>query len=277
MGRRLFVRPRRWSKSPSCPFRGAVVGRGFGRSSKTVRPPWTGTSSRSCAIVDATSASGCRRASIAADERVEPARAIELVCTARALAASSARRSTRDRLVVDLQRHREWVAVLAAVREGEARRVVESCRRAVHDFGDQRQRLQRARAQLFEQQERGEVAQIAFVRERQHGAQPLRVDVGRVAPRGAPASRACAPRPSVVAGSVRRSRAAPPAPARRGDRPGSDRAGGFADDGGMRLGCEVATRRRMPVIAPRQAARLVHSLLDHRPCRRRPRRTNACR
>ena len=65
------------------------------------------------------------------------------------------------------------MAVLAAVREREARRIVEARRRAVHDLGDQRQRLQRARAELFEQQERGEVAQVALVRQRQHRAEPL--------------------------------------------------------------------------------------------------------
>ena len=50
-----------------------------------------------------------------------------------------------DRFVVGLERHREGVPILAAVREGEARRIGEARRRAVNDFRDQRQRLQRPR------------------------------------------------------------------------------------------------------------------------------------
>src|SRR6185503_10068717 len=58
----------------------------------------------------------------------------------------------RDRFIVDLERHREGVTVLAAMRKGEARGIVESGWRAVHDFGDERQRLQRAWPELLEQQ-----------------------------------------------------------------------------------------------------------------------------
>ncbi len=39
----------------------------------------------------------------------------------------------------------------------------------------------------------------------------------------------------------------------------------LSHDGGVRLGGEVANTRRMPVIAPRQTALLVHALLHHRP------------
>ena len=39
----------------------------------------------------------------------------------------------------------------------------------------------------------------------------------------------------------------------------------LADDGRVRIGGEVADRRRVPVIAPRQPARLVHPLLHDRP------------
>ena len=52
------------------------------------------------------------------------------------------------------------MAVFAAVRKGKACRIVESDRRAVHDFGDERQRLQRARSELFEQEERREVSEV---------------------------------------------------------------------------------------------------------------------
>jgi len=44
------------------------------------------------------------------------------------------------------------VSVFAAVGEGKSRRVGKPARRAVHDLGDQRERLKRARAEFFEQQ-----------------------------------------------------------------------------------------------------------------------------
>ena len=113
-----------------------------------------------------------------ARERIEPLEATELV------GVTQLRRIERtpqhgDRFIVDLERDGEGVTVLAAMRECEARGIVESGRRAVHDFRDERERLQRARPELLEQQEGREVAQVAFVRERQHGAEPLLVDVRR--------------------------------------------------------------------------------------------------
>ena len=48
-----------------------------------------------------------------------------------------------NRLVVGLERHRKRVAVLAAVREREPRRVGESRRRPMDHLGDQRQRWRR--------------------------------------------------------------------------------------------------------------------------------------
>ena len=48
-----------------------------------------------------------------------------------------------------------------------------------------------------------------------------------------------------------------------------DRAPVFAHDSRVRLGGEVAHGRRMPVVPPRQAARLVHALLHHGPLARR--------
>ena len=71
------------------------------------------------------------------------------------------------------------MTVLAAVGEREPRRIVEARRRAVHDFGDQRERLQRARTELLDEQQRGEVAQLPLLRERQNGAEPPRLHVGR--------------------------------------------------------------------------------------------------
>lgn len=49
------------------------------------------------------------------------------------------------------------MAVLAAVGEGEARRIGKAAGRAAGDFSDQSERLKRARAELFLQQEIGEV------------------------------------------------------------------------------------------------------------------------
>ena len=54
--------------------------------------------------------------------------------------------SRRDGLVIDLERHREGMPVLAAMREREARRIGEAVGRAVHHLGDHRQRAHRARA-----------------------------------------------------------------------------------------------------------------------------------
>ena len=58
----------------------------------------------------------------------------------------------RNRLVVDAKRHGKRVPVLAAVSERESRGVVETRRRAVHDLGDQRERLKRPGTELLEQQ-----------------------------------------------------------------------------------------------------------------------------
>ena len=71
------------------------------------------------------------------------------------------------------------MAVFAAVREREARRIGEAAGRSVHDFGNQRERLQRARAEIFEQQQRGKIAELALVGDGQHRAQPFQVDVSR--------------------------------------------------------------------------------------------------
>jgi len=83
----------------------------------------------------------------------------------------------RKRLVVNLERHREWMAVLAAMREREPRRIGESGGRTVHHFRDERERLQRPRPQLLDQQKRREVAELPLVRECQDSAEPPRIDV----------------------------------------------------------------------------------------------------
>ena len=110
-------------------------------------------------------------------ERIQPCEALELIGVPQPRRIEGASQHG-DRLVVHLQRHRERVVVLAAVREREPRRVGKPGRRAVHDLGDERQRLQRARSQLLEQRQRREVAQVAFVCQCELRAQPLRIDVG---------------------------------------------------------------------------------------------------
>src|ERR1043166_4223909 len=62
-----------------------------------------------------------------------------------------------DRLVVDLERDREGVAVLAAVSEGEAGRVGEAARGGMDDFGDHGERTHRARADAGDEEQVGEV------------------------------------------------------------------------------------------------------------------------
>src|ERR1035441_624440 len=49
-----------------------------------------------------------------------------------------------ERLVVDLERHRERVPVFAAVRERKTRRIGKPAGRSVHDLRDQGQGLQRS-------------------------------------------------------------------------------------------------------------------------------------
>ena len=56
-------------------------------------------------------------------------------------------------LVVDLDRHGIGVAVLAAMRQREARRILEAVGRAVHDLGDHGERLHGAGADAGRQQQ----------------------------------------------------------------------------------------------------------------------------
>src|ERR1700730_4572622 len=58
-----------------------------------------------------------------------------------------------DGLVVDLERDRERMTVLAAVGEGKTRRIAKSARRAVYDFGDQGERPHRAGADAGREQQ----------------------------------------------------------------------------------------------------------------------------
>ena len=80
--------------------------------------------------------------------------------------------------VVGGERDGEGVTIFAAVSEGEAGRVGEAAGRSVDDFGDERQRLQGARAEAFHEEEGGEVAEVLVVSDGEDGAEALQIDVG---------------------------------------------------------------------------------------------------
>ena len=171
----------------------------------------------------------------------------------------------RERLVVGTERHRKWVAVLAAVREREPGRIVEARRRAVDHLSDQGERLERARTQLFDQEQRCEIAKLALVRERQHRTQAFLVDVGR--PDLVPGWHRQLPhrreRPRRILAAHRQhgvlGRTGTPI-----DQVG-DHTGMLTDDPRVWLGGEVVHLDRVPVIAARQPVRLVHPLLNDGP------------
>ena len=155
------------------------------------------------------------------DHAVESAEAVDFI---RVADFGAVKRVAQDaeRFVVGLEGHRERVAVFAAEREGEARRIAESRRRAMDHFGHKRQRLERSRPEIFGKQERGEVAQIALVTDGEDCAEPFEIDVF------------CA-NPMMVRHS------------------------------GVRLAGKIANRGGMPVVAPRKAGGVVHSLLHNGP------------
>src|SRR2546423_7889199 len=68
-------------------------------------------------------------------------------------------------LVIGLQRNGKRMTVLSAVRKCKTGGIGESAGCAVHHFGNECQGLQRARSQIFQKQERREIAQITFVRD----------------------------------------------------------------------------------------------------------------
>ncbi len=157
------------------------------------------------------------------------------------------------------------MAVLPAVREGEPCRIVEPGRCAVYHFGHERERLQRARAELFHQEQLGEVAEIPLVRQGQDRSQPPRLHV---------------PWPHVVvAGHLQ-----PPDGGHRAVRvilhdrkQGVLRRAGarvhqvlnhalvHADDGRVWIRGEVPDGRGVPVVAAGQPAGRIHALLHDGP------------
>src|SRR6516225_10627358 len=70
------------------------------------------------------------------------------------------------------------MTILAAMSEGEARGIGETAWSAVNDFGDQSERLKRARTELFQEQQLGKIVKIAFVRNGKHRAETLEIDIG---------------------------------------------------------------------------------------------------
>src|SRR6185503_5359441 len=129
---------------------------------------------------------------------------------------------------------------------------------------------------LLEQEERGEVAQVTFVREREHCAEALLVDVLRAYivvrwHNETPGRRSAMREGGADVGKGSRRSLARDGEQRLLRRPRlaidevHDRAGVLTDDRGVWFRCEIKHRRRVPVIAPRQPAGLVHPLLYDRP------------
>src|SRR5690242_9798988 len=135
----------------------------------------------------------------------------------------------------------------------------------MYDFRYKRERLKRTRTELLEQQQFGEVVQVAFIRDCEHGAESFQIDVflahvvvrrqlkmtrglqGRFGPLVCELEQR-----ALCASSLRIDKV-------------HDRALMLADDSRVRLGDEVTHRWRVPVITPGHAALIVQSLLDHGP------------
>src|SRR5678816_256110 len=69
------------------------------------------------------------------------------------------------------------VSILTAMSECKTCGIVEATRCAVNYFGNECERLKRARAELFEQQELGEVMQPFFVSNREYRSESFQIDV----------------------------------------------------------------------------------------------------
>jgi len=84
-----------------------------------------------------------------AGEAVEAAEAFHLLRVVEPRGVEGATQHS-ERIVISSERDGKGMAVFAAMREREARRIREAGGRAVHDFRNQSERLQRARAEAFE-------------------------------------------------------------------------------------------------------------------------------
>lgn len=112
-----------------------------------------------------------------AGEAIETTEAFDFF---RVVEASGFERAAQDAegFVVGGEGDGEGMSVFAAVGEGEARRIGEAAGRAVDYFRDERERLQGARAQAFDEQEGSEVAEVLLVGDGEHGAEALQVHIG---------------------------------------------------------------------------------------------------
>ena len=72
------------------------------------------------------------------------------------------------------------VTILASVRERETCRIVETARRAMDHFRNQRQRLKCAWSKFFHEQEISKVFKIFLVRDCEHGSESFQIDVSCV-------------------------------------------------------------------------------------------------
>jgi hypothetical protein len=185
-----------------------------------------------------------------------------------------------DSLVVDAQRDREGVAVLAAVREGEASGVAEAAGRAVHHLGDHGQRAHGALAHAGHEQQRAEVRRPAIGGGGERAVQPAEHDVGRpdIVVRGHAQVRQQRLRRR-LGGAQGGELAGDAVGPQRGEQVHLAAAGrlramvGEIDDlsltrpvdGRVRLVHEALESLRQPVIAARLVQLFVHALLHHHP------------
>lgn len=87
-----------------------------------------------------------------AGEAIEAAEAFDFFGVAEARGFEGAAQDA-ERFIVGGERDGEGVAVFPAMREGEASRIGEAAGRGMDDFRDERQRLDGARAESFDEQE----------------------------------------------------------------------------------------------------------------------------
>ena len=104
---------------------------------------------------------------------VEPPQCAKLLIAAQ-LRLLDGRLPHLDGLIENLERHRERMPVLAAVRKREPPGIAEPARGAVHDFGHHRQRADGPRAHARRQQQLGKIRRTPVGRRGQIPVQPVR-------------------------------------------------------------------------------------------------------
>jgi hypothetical protein len=174
-----------------------------------------------------------------------------------------------ERLVVDVEGHRERVAVLAAVRVGEPGGVLEPRRCAVHHLGHERERLHGARADSGHEQQLREIDRPAIGRGGERSRQALQQHVGDGdLVMGGQRQVGRAEAVQLAQHDARRTHELHLRLTRRGRAPVrhvQDPAHRPAVDPGMRLVDEAGQAFGQPVVAPRRALAGVHPLLHDRP------------